>query len=339
MALAALECKDAIMMNRFANSGQINVRQNVFKNGPQLPNTIWAIGGGKGGIGKSFISSSLAICLARTGKSVTLVDLDLGGANLHTCLGAKIPELGISDFIAGRMPKLASVLSETDIPNLRFISGCNDALNIADMAPEGREKLIDALRTLPSQYIILDLGAGTSETTLDFFLAADEKIVACSPEPTSIENAYRFIKSSFYRRLRKAEVELGIQAIIEDAMDSRNSHGIRSPADLLRYVNDTNPSAGLRLGSKISDFHVQLLLNQVRSSQDIELGQSMRSVCRKYFGIEANYLGHIDYDNAVWQSLRKRRPLLIEYPFSSIVGQFLSVTKHLLNPHAVKTAV
>ncbi len=47
---------------------------------------IWAVGGGKGGVGKSLLASSLAICLARTGNKVTAIDLDLGGANLHTTL-------------------------------------------------------------------------------------------------------------------------------------------------------------------------------------------------------------------------------------------------------------
>lgn len=313
--------------------------QNVFKHGPQLPNTIWAVGGGKGGIGKSFLSSSLAISLARTGKSVTIIDLDLGSANLHTCLGAKAPELSLSDFLSGRMSTLSAVMNETDIPYLRFISGHNDALNVADLQKTERNRLIDAFRTVPSNYVILDLGAGTTESTLDFFLAADQKIVAVSPEPTSIENAYRFIKSSFYRKLRTAEVELGIHSIIEEAMDVRNSHGIRSPADLLRYVNDSSPTAGLRLAGKISDFNIQILLNQVRTSQDIELGYSMKSVCRKYFGIESNYLGYVDYDNAVWQSLRKKRPLLVEYPFSSIVGQFAQITKNLVNPQSLRAAV
>lgn len=313
--------------------------KNLFKNGPQLPNLIWAIGGGKGGIGKSFISSNLAICLARMGKSITLVDLDLGSANLHTCLGVKVPDQTISDFLTGRVANLVDVAISTEIPNLNFISGFNDALNAADISPERKRKLIAALRTLPTPYVILDLGAGTSENTLDFFLAADQKIVATTPEPTSIENAYRFMKSSFYRRLRQAEVELGIQNLIEEAMDSRNQHDIRSPADLLRYINDTNPEAGLKLSSKISDFRVQLLLNQVRTSQDIELGHSMKSVCRKYFGIEAHYLGYVDHDNAVWQSLRKRRPLIVEYPYSSIVGQFLNISKNLLNPHSLRAVI
>lgn len=318
---------------------QVLATKNVFRSGPQMPNTIWAVGGGKGGIGKSFISSSLAMCLTRMGKSVTLVDLDLGSANLHTCLGIKVPNESISDFISGRVDDLAKVTVNTEIPGLQFISGFNDALNVADLTPAARDRLIAAIRNIQTPYVILDLGAGTSENTLDFFLAADQKIVAVTPEPTSIENAYRFMKSAFYRRLRQAEGELGIQSLIEAAMDSRNQHGIKSPADLVRHIASVNPEAGLRLQTKISDFQLQFLLNQVRTREDIEIGASMKSVCRKYFGIESNYLGYIDHDNAVWQALRKRRPLMVEFPYSAIVGQFLRITKNLINPQSLRAVV
>ncbi|MBN8539123.1 MAG: P-loop NTPase [Deltaproteobacteria bacterium] len=303
------------------------------------PTNVWAVGGGKGGIGKSFISSSLAICLTKMGKSVTLIDLDLGSANLHTVLGVKIPAQTLSDFISGRAQSISQVSAATEIPGLSFVSGFNDALNIADLDKDSKQRLIHSFRQIQSSYVILDLGAGTSENTLDFFLSADQKVVAVTPEPTSIENAYRFMKSSFYRKLRQTESELGIQSLIEAAMDSRNQIGIRSPADLIRYVQQMNPEAGQRFQERIADFQLQLLLNQVRTRQDIELGHSMKSVCRKYFGIDANYLGYIDHDNAVWQSLRKRRPLVIEYPYSSIVGQFLGITKNLLNPQALRAVI
>ncbi|MDZ4081725.1 MAG: P-loop NTPase [Bdellovibrionales bacterium] len=304
-----------------------------------VPTNVWAIGGGKGGIGKSFISSSLAICLTKMGKSVTLIDLDLGSANLHTVLGVKIPPQTLSDFISGRAQSISQVTAATEIPGLNFVSGFNDALNIADLDKDSKQRLIQSFRQIQTSYVILDLGAGTSENTLDFFLSADQKVVAVTPEPTSIENAYRFMKSSFYRKLRQTESELGIQSLIEAAMDSRNQIGIRSPADLIRYVQQMNPEAGQRFQERIADFQLQLLLNQVRTRQDIELGHSMKSVCRKYFGIDANYLGYIDHDNAVWQSLRKRRPLVIEYPYSSIVGQFLGITKNLLNPQALRAVI
>jgi flagellar biosynthesis protein FlhG len=195
------------------------------------------------------------------------------------------------------------------------------------------------LRSLTTQYVILDLGAGTGECTLDFFLAADQKIVAVTPEPTSIENAYRFLKSSFYRRLRQAESELGIQSLIESAMDPRNKNGIRSPADLMQHLQLHDPHASSLLFAKLSGFHPQLLLNQVRTRQDIELGHSIKSVYRKYFGVEADFLGYVDHDNAVWQSLRKRRALIIEFPYSSVSGQFFGVTKNLLNPHSLRAVI
>lgn len=311
----------------------------MIKNSSPIQNSIWAVGGGKGGIGKSFISSSLAICLTRLGKSVTLIDLDLGSANLHTCLGVKIPQLTLSDYVGGRQRDLAEIQVKTEIPGLHLISGFNDQLDIADMSRPARDRLVSAIRHLPSTYTILDLGAGTNESTLDFFLAGDQKIVALTPEPTSVENAYRFMKSAFYRKLRQAEAELGIQQLIDSAMDSRNQNGIRSPADLMRFLNQTNPTVGTKLNERIHDFQMQLLLNQVRTRQDIDLGSSMKTVCKKYFGMDPNYLGYVDHDNAVWQSLRKRRPIIIEFPYSSIVGQFLGITKNLMNPHALKAVI
>lgn len=302
-------------------------------------NTILAIGGGKGGIGKSFISSSLAICLARMGKSVTLVDLDLGSANLHTVLGVKIPQQTLSDFLVGKALDINQVCSPTEIQNLQLISGFNDTLNIADLKTEARDHLIHSLRALTSDYVILDLGAGTTENTLDFFLAADEKIVAVTPEPTSIENAYRFMKSAYYRKLKKVESDLGIHRLIETAMDSRNTLGIKSPADLLSYLARSHPSLGEKVRSEMGDFRLQILVNQVRTRQDVDLALSIRSVCKKYFGIEANSLGYIDYDNAVWQALRRRRPVVLEYAHSSVSGQFLQIAKNLLNPGALRAVI
>src|ERR1051325_5101180 len=95
---------------------------------PEHSKKIWTIGGGKGGVGKSFIISNLALSLARTGKSVTIVDLDLGSANLHTCLGCEIPKQSLSDFFSGRVSQLSQILTPTALPQLTYISGANDAI-------------------------------------------------------------------------------------------------------------------------------------------------------------------------------------------------------------------
>lgn len=302
---------------------------------------IIAIGGGKGGIGKSLISSSLAICIARLGRSVTLVDLDLGSANLHTCLGLKIPQYSLSDFLKGRVSNFDDILTPTPLRNLHFVCGFNDALDIADIDSSQVRKILENIGALKSDYTILDLGAGTNDRTLDFFLAADTKIVTVMPEPTSIENAYRFIKSAFYRKFRQTEAYTGLKSVIDEAMDHKNQLGIRSPSDLLKHVYKLDPVAGEKFLHEVRQFHLNILVNQVRTYEDKDLGKSVSSVCRQYFGIEANYLGCLEYDNVAWQALRKKRPLVVDYPSSPLATQIFSIAKSLISvsPQNLKAVV
>ncbi|MBW2091668.1 MAG: P-loop NTPase, partial [Deltaproteobacteria bacterium] len=65
---------------------------------------IWAVGGGKGGVGKSFLISGMGSSLALEGKQVILLDADLGGANLHTFLGINKPENTLTDFFDDKLP-------------------------------------------------------------------------------------------------------------------------------------------------------------------------------------------------------------------------------------------
>src|SRR4051812_18710062 len=93
---------------------------------------VIAVGGGKGGIGKSLVSANLGIALARRGASVALVDGDLGGANLHTCLGIGQPAVSMSDFIDHRVARLEDAMVPTGIPGLTLIAGAHDALDAAN---------------------------------------------------------------------------------------------------------------------------------------------------------------------------------------------------------------
>lgn len=290
---------------------------------------IWAMGGGKGGIGKSFVISNLAISLAKQGKNVVIVDLDLGSANLHTCLGCDIPELTISDFLSGRVDSLEKLLVKTSVSRLSMVSGASDALSISDLKKEQHQALLDQLKSLNCDYLFLDLGAGTHENTLDYFLLADRPIVGFTPEPTSIENAYRFIKSSFFRWILHAEKRLGAKAIVDQVMDQKNSLGIKSPSDLIKKITELNPELGESFKKEIENFKIFLLLNQVRTLSDTEIGESVKNVCKKYFGIDTQYVGHLDYDNTVWQSVRKHKPLVLEYPHSQLVNEFNGIVKKL----------
>ncbi|HEY8279069.1 MAG TPA: P-loop NTPase [Bdellovibrionota bacterium] len=297
---------------------------------------IWAIGGGKGGVGKTLITANFAITLAKAGASVTLVDLDLGGANLHTCLGLEQTERTLTDLFSPDVKNLSELCSPTNVPNLSLISGAQDSLNVANLPHAQKQKLLNKLRQLPSDYIILDLGAGTSYNTLDFFLAADVGILVVLPEPTSIENAYRFIKSAFYRKLKNIEYLYDARSFVDSTMNRKNELGIRTPADLLRALEEQYPEVGTKVRNAIGRFDIKLVVNQSRTETDSEVGFGVRNVCKKYFGFNLDYLGHLEYDSAVWQSVRRKRPLAIEFPSSPLVPNIQRMVGHIVAEQAEK---
>lgn len=298
--------------------------------GAQRTHKIWAVGGGKGGVGKSLVTANLSICLALMGHKVVAIDLDLGGANLHTCLGVPIPERTLSDYLSKRVRDLCDLLTPTLIKNLSIISGAQDDVGIANLKQMHKAKILSKLSELDADYIIMDLGAGTTFNTLDFFISADQGILTTLPEPTSIENTYRFIRSVYHRKLKMVEDLLEIGPLIDQAMNVKMSQN-STPADLINRVIEINPNMGLRLKSEINRLRPKLVINQVRTQADIDIGFSMKIICKKYFGIEMDYVGYLDYDATVWQSVKRRRPLLMEFPNTGLVNNFDRIVHRLLD--------
>ncbi len=296
----------------------------------QRQRKIWAVGGGKGGVGKSLISANLSICLALMGYKVIAIDLDLGGANLHTCLGVPVPENTLSDYLSKRVHSLSDLVTKTPIANLSMISGAQDDVGIANLKQMHKNRIIAKLDELDADYIVIDLGAGTSINTLDFFIAADHGILTALPEPTSIENTYRFIKAVYHRKLKMVEDFLELGPLIDQAMNAKISQN-STPADLIDRVININPQLGHKLKAEIGTLSPKLIVNQIRTQADVDIGFSMKIICKKYFGIVLDYVGYLDYDATVWQSVKKRKPLLMEYPTSGLVNNFDRIVHRLLD--------
>ncbi len=277
---------------------------------------IIAVGGGKGGVGKSLVTSSLGICLAQHGKKVVVVDADLGGANLHTCLGQSTPERTLSDFINRRVDSIEAVIMETGVKNLGLISGAHDHLTASNLKYFQKTRLLARISQVDADIILLDIGAGISFNIVDFFLLAEQGILVVIPEPSSIENAYRFLKMSFYRHLWRCLKASPARKVVEQAMDQKNKNGIRTPFDLLEAVERLDAPTGRFLKDEALAFQPRLLVNQVRYEEDQRLGSSMATVCRKHLGIDMAAIGAINFDDSVWKANRKRRPFMLDYPES-----------------------
>lgn len=288
---------------------------------------VWAVGGGKGGIGKSLLTANLGITMAQLGRRVLVIDVDLGGANLHSCLGVTQPAKSLDAFVH-QESDLAELAVKTPVANLELISGANDFVGAANPKHQQKVRLIRKIGSLDYDIVILDLGAGTAYNTLDFFLAAEQGLLLSLPEPTSIENLYRFIKAAFYRRMRDLESHFRVRELVTAAM--KQDQGIRSPQQLFEQIKKMEPERGQALQEAMQRFRPKLVINQVRSGADAAVGQQVGLAVRKYFGIDLQYVGYLEYDDAVWRAVRRRRPLLIEYPGSRLAGSFRTIGTKLL---------
>ncbi|MBI5235097.1 MAG: P-loop NTPase [Deltaproteobacteria bacterium] len=313
---------DADQRERPSGAGGLVMAGRVFRP------SIWAVGGGKGGVGKSLVAANLAIMLTRTGRRVLLVDADLGASNLHTFLGIEGASKTLTDLLAGKAADLKSVANRTLVPNLDLVSGAQDSLDAAEYAA-GR--LCAALRGSSGYDVaLLDMGPGTSPSILDLFLTADNGILLTTPEPTSVENTYRFLKSLFLRRMKNIlnGQEAGpSRALLEKALQGRSLGEVKTISDILAKMKTPGSDRQNFLG----DAQLSIIVNQTRSIEDKRIGPSMMKAGSDYFGVEINHLGDILFEDSVPESVRKRRPLALHYGSSGAAMAMEVCLKNLLS--------
>jgi len=282
----------------------------------QKKKEIWTFGGGKGGVGKSLICANVGIVLSQKGFKVLLVDADFGAANLHTYVGANFSEKSLGDFLLDKTENVNQVISETKISNLFLISGGEDYLRVSNPSPTQLKKLLHSMHELEYDYILIDLGAGTTAQTIDIFTQAKKPILVCVPEPAAVENTYRFIKYSFLRAFRTSVQNLEVKKFLDQYLLNRQNEVIYKPQELLQDIAKIDEQAAQVLKGFLHRFTPHLIMNMVRSNQDVRLGFSMCQISSKYFGIELDYVGFIESDEAMPALSRSRNPVLIADPFS-----------------------
>jgi flagellar biosynthesis protein FlhG len=241
------------------------------------------------------------------------------------------PNATLSDFVRSNKVQIEDIILPTGVPQLSLIAGAQDVLDAANLKYAQKQKLQRSLMAQQVDYLLLDLGAGTSFNTLDFFLMADHGVLVVLPEPTAVENAYRFVKAAFFRRLQQVEAQYGIEELVESALPTREG-ALRTPHDFIAQVRQQDPAAATRLERDLQSFRIRLVVNQARTDADMKVGTAVVSAWKKFFGLEMDDLGAIRYDDEAWRAVRKRRPILLERPNSPaaqalqrIAGRILSI--------------
>lgn len=281
---------------------------------------ILPIASGKGGVGKSNTAVNLAIILAKKGKKVVLADFDFGGANLHTLLGLKNNHAGLGNFIYKQTSDFSELLQETQIENLRFIAGDCLYPGTANVDNLTKQKIIRRLNDLDADYLILDLGAGTTYNTLDFYLLTCNSILVTTPELTSILNAYSFLKAAAFRFfMRQFKARSAERKFIDEYLRESESG---TEASFLDMVTKTAEKFGESTGNPISElkkYRPQVILNQGETTEDLEMAKRLRSLVHKKLGISMDFVGFVPKDERISYAVATRTPMTISNPESDYV--------------------
>jgi flagellar biosynthesis protein FlhG len=290
---------------------------------------VIAVGAGRGGVGKSLVAVNLAVYLSQLGRSIVLVDADAAGSNLHAHFGLKAAR-SEPDLSSDGAKAVERALVPTSVPGLALLPAAHDAVRPATTLRAGRKlRWMAALRALPVEYVVIDVGAGNVDPGLDIMLAADIPIAVTVPEPPAIETTYRFLRTAFRRRLRRSLIRDRLRwALVERTLAEMGA--LPAPIDLVRKLIRVDRGLAEVAWAEAQLLRVQLVVNQTRVRTDAELGAWMSGLVSRHYGVTLDELGHIEQDDTVGLTVRRNKPLLVDSPASKSARNVERIARRVL---------
>ncbi len=246
---------------------------------------IFTVTSGKGGVGKSNTAVNLAVQFRKMGKRVIILDADFGTANVEVMFGT-IPKHNLSDFVFGDLD-LKDLITEGP-EGIGFISGGSGILKLNNLNNEQLNAVIYELSEL-NQYadvLLIDTGAGVSDTVLDFVLASPDVLLVTTPEPSSITDAYSLIKAVY--KSNKPQNELPNIRLIANKIVA-DDEGNAVYAKLSSVVQKFLGGSLSYLGDVPYD---TVLEKAVRNQQIVSITAPTSKSARAYFDVANKLLGN-----------------------------------------------
>ena len=217
---------------------------------PRRVSRVITVTSGKGGVGKSNISVNLAIALSRLGNRVIIFDADFGLANVEVMLGIR-PGYNLADLMF--KGKSLSDIITVGPENIGFISGGSGIQELTNLTRDQIIYLIQKLVELDEKadIVIIDTGAGISDSVMEFIAASTEVLLVATPEPTSLTDAYALLKALNRR------TDISVQDMVIKMVANR----VDSHAEGMELYNKLNLVVSKFLDiKKFTDHQIQLVI-------------------------------------------------------------------------------
>ncbi len=306
---------------------------------PAYAPKIIAVGGAKGGVGKSILAANLGVLLSSLGHRTVVADLDLGGANLHLYLGEAHLKQNINDFINNKVSTLDEIMVQSKYGPL-LIGGNSSQLGAANINFSRKLKLLRTIKKISADYVIIDLGGDTSYNIIDFYLAADYGIVITTCDPAAYLDAYSFIKVALFRKLNRifgpestirTKKDQDLEHLIKEATLASNNSKVRNIKGLIERVRQECPQHLSLIKDSISAYHPYLIVNRTTSSDMNvnELVERIQTVSSEQLSTKIKNIGTIPFQSEIESSARDLIPVVYKYPTGDLAINMNKILKKL----------
>jgi flagellar biosynthesis protein FlhG len=289
------------------------------------------IASGKGGVGKSILTANLAVALANSGHSVAAIDLDLGGSNLYSYLGLENIYAGIGDYLVSKKGKLIDYLVQTSIPNLKYLAADHRITFLANIAYAQKVKLVNEIKNIPAEYIVLDLGAGTTFNTLDYFDFSNNGLVITTFEKPAILNTLSFIKNFIHRVvLKEIRQNHTINADINKAYKNLTGDDYLTINDIIGIVDKVDAALASKIVNLTRSYQPRIVFNRGERPDQLEVINHMQSSIKKFLSVDLCFFGFLFEEDSALLSSNQGNILLKRYPDSILSKGIIEVSRRIV---------
>jgi len=295
---------------------------------------IIPIASGKGGVGKSLVSANMGVAFAQAGQRVILADLDLGASNLHLVLGHSAPKAGIGTYLNNTKMNFSDVIAETSVRGLRFIPGDNEIPGTANLSMIQRKALVKQLLALNKEadILVLDLGAGTHQSILDFFLLSNQGLIVSAPAVTAVLNAYVFLKNTVFRLMHNSFAKGSPARAYLEKIRKEGSGGYQKLyiPKILPEIESIDPDSCDKFYSRLRMLCPRLIMNMVDEPKNADIAMKIRRSCEEYLDLKIEHMGIIYRDVVQDTALASRLPITLYKPQSLLSQAIYRIADKIL---------